>query len=143
MKLVFYSSSIIYSECVLVALGIRQAMRVLVSCRLWPVRLWQYFTTLSHERHGFRKKKKKFIEHKTFISTLCTTFETFLILRRNERDMIRRHYVLVFMSSTCYSRQLLMRRAFLSTNFRKKKKKKKNEISNFLRTDGQTRRSRT
>jgi len=45
------------------------------------------FSTLSHKWHGFRKKK--------FINVKCVSrffsvnfFETFLILRRNERDII-------------------------------------------------------
>ena len=63
--------SIIYSECVLVALGIRHATRVLVSRHLWSVRLWQYFPTLSYERYDFRKQ---IIEHKIFVLTFSTTF---------------------------------------------------------------------
>ena len=48
---------ITFSECVFVAVGIQHAkcMRDFVSCGLPAL---QYFSTLSHKRHNFRKKKK-------------------------------------------------------------------------------------
>ena len=47
----------------------------------------QYFSTLSHKRHSFRKNV---IGHKTCVLIfLQLSSETFLILRRNERDMIK------------------------------------------------------
>jgi hypothetical protein len=43
----------------------------------------QYFSTLSHKRHNFRKKKV--IEHKMCVLIFSTNLsETFFILRRNE-----------------------------------------------------------
>jgi hypothetical protein len=46
-----------------------------------------YFSTLSHKRHDFRKNG---IEHKMcFDFSLRFSSETFLILRRPERDMIQ------------------------------------------------------
>jgi len=43
---------------------------------------------LSLKRHDFRKKKA--VEHKICVLICCTNLsETFLILRRNERDMIK------------------------------------------------------
>jgi len=49
----------------------------------------QYFSTLSHKRCDFRKKKKV-TEYKTCVwFSLQLLSETFLILRRNERDMIK------------------------------------------------------
>jgi hypothetical protein len=46
----------------------------------------QYFSTLSSRRHDF---PKKVTEHKLCILIFSTTFvETFLIVRRTERDMI-------------------------------------------------------
>ena len=48
----------------------------------------QYFSTLSHKRHDFRKKKKV-IEHKMRVFFFVQSFsEDFLILRRIERDII-------------------------------------------------------
>ena len=51
----------------------------------------QYFSSLFHTRHDFRKK--------TLLNTKCVFWfslqllsETFLILRRNERDMVKKFY---------------------------------------------------
>ena len=80
--------SITYSEFVLITLGIQHAMRmrdIILSSVACPV--VHYFSTLSHTRHGF--EKKKVIEHTVCVSIFCTTLsETFLILRRIERDVI-------------------------------------------------------
>jgi hypothetical protein len=81
--------SITYSECVFVDLGIQQAicMRHTVIC---GVPTLQYFSTLSHKRHDFRKT---ITEHKMCVLIFCITFfETFLILRRNERDIMKNVY---------------------------------------------------
>jgi len=44
-----------------------------------------HFPTLSHKQHDFRNKM---IEHKTYLSISSTNMaETFLILRRTERDI--------------------------------------------------------
>jgi hypothetical protein len=46
-----------------------------------------YFPTLSHKEHDFLIKV---IEHKMCVLIFCTTFvQTFLIVRRNKRDMIK------------------------------------------------------
>jgi hypothetical protein len=48
----------------------------------------QYFGTLSHKQHDFRKKKV--IDHEMCVLIFSTTLsETFLILRRTERDMTK------------------------------------------------------
>ena len=48
----------------------------------------QYFSTLSHKRHDFRKKNG--IELKMCVLIFSTNLsETFLILRRTERHMIK------------------------------------------------------
>jgi hypothetical protein len=49
----------------------------------------QHFSTLSHKRRDFQKKKK-FIEHKMCVFSLHLLSETFLILRRTEGDMIKK-----------------------------------------------------
>ena len=60
-------------------------MRYIISCSLL------YFSALSHKRNYFRKKKVT--EHKMCVLIFCTTLsETFLILRRGERDMIKNVY---------------------------------------------------
>jgi hypothetical protein len=51
-----------------------------------------YFSTFSHKRHDFRKKKV--IEHKMWVLIFSTGIsETVLILRKNERDMIKKIYI--------------------------------------------------
>jgi len=63
------------------ALFIQHIISLSVACLDLP-----YFSTFSHKLHGLRKKV---IEHKTCILIFCTKLcETFLILRRNERDII-------------------------------------------------------
>jgi len=73
---------------VFVALAIQHALRmrriVLPSVTCPAV---QYFSTLFHTRHDFRKKK--LLNPKcVFLCPLQLLSETFLILTRTERDMI-------------------------------------------------------
>ena len=50
----------------------------------------QYFSTLSHKQHNFRKEV---IEHETRVSISCTVLSgKFLIVRGTERDMIKGVY---------------------------------------------------
>jgi hypothetical protein len=50
----------------------------------------QYISTLSHKRHDFCKNVT---EHKMCVLITSTTLsETFLILRRTERDMVKNVY---------------------------------------------------
>ena len=56
----------------------------------------QYFSTSSHKRHDFRKKKKN-MEYEVCVLIFCTTLtETFLILRR-----ILRHIFINVQRSSC------------------------------------------
>ena len=65
--------SITYSECVSVTSDIQHAMRMhpiispYVACLVLP----HFFSTLSHKRYDFRKKK--FTEHKIFVLSFYTT----------------------------------------------------------------------
>jgi hypothetical protein len=71
-------------ECVFVAVRIQHAM---------PCPALQYFSTFSHTRHDFPKKKKKIIEHKMCVFNFSSKFsETFLTLRITEPDMIKNVY---------------------------------------------------
>ena len=78
---------------------------------LWPVRLHRIFSTLSHKLQGFRKRV---IEHEMCVWIFSIVLsETFLILRRTERDIITN-------IGTCSSKvtvilcQILKRNLFLN-----------------------------
>jgi hypothetical protein len=79
---------ITYYECVYVALVTQQAkrMRLLillsVACLALP-----YFFTLSHKRHNFLKKKT-LLNKKCVLIFSTNLSQTFLILRRIQRDII-------------------------------------------------------
>jgi hypothetical protein len=79
--------SITYSKCVSVALVIQYAKHTRrvtlpsVACPALP-----HFPTLSHKRHDFWKKQKLLNKKCLSLLYLQMLFETFIILRRNERD---------------------------------------------------------
>jgi len=83
---------ITYFEGVLVAFGIQHAMCM---CRIIIVACpdVQYFSTLSHKWHNYKKKKKKKVLTMKYVVWFSLHFsETFLILRRNEQDMNKNVY---------------------------------------------------
>ena len=85
--------SITYFECVWIQHAMRMR-RVVLSSMACPA--VQYFSTLSHKRQDFRRKKK-FTEHIMYVLISSRILsETFLILRRTELDMIKK-YMLFFM----------------------------------------------
>jgi hypothetical protein len=62
-----------------------QSVCVLMSSVTSPA--LQYFSTFSHKRHKFSKKKNT--EHKMCVLIFSTTLsKMFLILRRTERDIV-------------------------------------------------------
>ena len=74
-------------ECVSVALGIQYATPY---CHLWPTRLYKFFP---HYLTNGTIFAKKVTEHKMCVLIFCTNLsETFPILSRTERDMIRNVY---------------------------------------------------
>jgi len=84
--------SITHCECVFVALVIQHEMRMLqlpsVACPAL-----QYFPTLSHKRHDFRKKKN--VTERKMCDLIFSTilFQTFHIVRRNEQGKIKKIYI--------------------------------------------------
>jgi hypothetical protein len=81
--------SLTYSECVFVALVIQLAerMRHVFICSL--SRCSKNFHNISRTA-GFSKKKSYWIQNLCFLFPLQLSPETFLIVRRNERDMIKK-----------------------------------------------------
>jgi len=76
----------------------------------------QNVSTLSHRRHNFRKKKLLSIKC-VFRLSLQRSSETFLILKRNERDMTKAVYRSARKVPIILARS--QRNLILSTDFRK------------------------
>jgi hypothetical protein len=94
------AESITYFECVFVALIIQRAKRmhhtVIVAC---PALL--HFSTLSHKRQYFRKKKKDNEMKCMLWFSLQLLSENFLIIRRIERYVIEHLYWLSCKVTSC------------------------------------------
>jgi len=64
-------------------------------CHLWPAPLYNIFPHYLQTDMIFERKKKKTLLNTKFVFWFCLQFflsETFLIIRRNERDMIKKLY---------------------------------------------------
>jgi len=75
----------------------------------------QYFSTLSHERHDFRGGG--IFEHKMNAFIFPTTFSC--IAFHSKKNRVRYYHNYVFVSSTGYCCQILMKLEFFSTKFPK------------------------
>jgi hypothetical protein len=80
--------TISHSECLFVALSIQHAMRMR-HIVIWPFRLYNICLPYPINGKIFEKKKTFFNIKRTFWPSLQIFLEIFLILRRNDRDMIR------------------------------------------------------
>jgi hypothetical protein len=108
--------SITYSDCLFVALGMQHAMRMrhTVICGFSGSTI---FFQIFHKRHDFRKNRIV-IEQKVCVFSLQRLSETFLILRRNERDMIKKLCIDLYVKYR-YSSPILMDLYFSRQIFRK------------------------
>jgi hypothetical protein len=79
-----------YSDCVSLALGLRHVMRMRHIAIFGLPGSTLFFHIISQTA---RLSKEKFVEHEMYFEFLYEFFcETFLILRKTERDMIKHVY---------------------------------------------------
>ena len=132
--------SVINSQSVLVALFIKHVklMRLLILSPMACLAL-RYFSTLSHKRRDFWKKK--FLGHKTCVFIFPTILsKTFLIIRIIERDIINLCWsssnvtVATYVLNECWIFSKEFRRIH---NFQCPWKSVQWEPSSSMRTDGQ------
>jgi hypothetical protein len=101
---------ITYSECVCVYVCVALVIRHAMYCHLWPVRLYRIF------RHSVTNDAIFIIARKMCFGFLWN----FWNFSRSEKNWARYHKCIsVFMQSTRYSCQILMKLEFFSTDFRK------------------------
>jgi hypothetical protein len=111
------AASITYSDCISVALGIQNAMRmrrVLSSCVSCSA--VQYFSTLSHKRNDFGKKKVT--ERKIYVLIFSTTL-FWNIPHSKNWAIYDQQCILIFMQSASYSCNILMKLEFSQQIFEK------------------------
>ena len=128
-----------YSECVFVALGNQHAMRVryIVICSLSGSTI--FFSTLLNQRQNFRKKKLLDIKY-VFWFSLQLFAETLLIIKRNERDIIKKyisvhikyHFSCQILMKPEFSRQILEKYSIINL------KSRPVEPSYSMQIDGRT-----
>jgi hypothetical protein len=80
----------------------------------WPT--LQHFSTLSHKRHDFRRKVT---EHKICVSSFSTTFVWNIFHSKKNWARYDQKCILVFMWSTVYFYQILIKREFSGRIFEK------------------------
>jgi hypothetical protein len=99
--------SITQPVCACVALGIQHAMRMRHIVHLWPSPLYNISPHYLINGTIFEKKKRSPNTKCVFLFSLQILSETFLILRRNEQDMIESVYW-----SSSYSCPILIKLEF-------------------------------
>ena len=107
---------------------------------IWPVRLYHIFSTLSHKRHEFQNTKVT--AYKMYVLIFCTPLsDTFLIVRRTERDVIKEMYIGLHVKYRC-SFQGLMKMDFFNSFSKNTQYQISLSVqwdpSCSVRTDGQT-----
>ena len=81
---------------------------------LWPVRLWNIFSTLSHKRHDFREKV---IEHIMCVLIFSTNLIWSISHYNKNYAMYHHKYTQVFMQSARYACHVLMKLQFSRQDF--------------------------
>jgi hypothetical protein len=111
--------SIIEPACALVALGFQRAMRM--GCIILPsvgCPALQYFSTLSHKRHDFRKKEIV-SGNKIYSLNFYITFVWNIFHSKKNWAGYDQKCIFILRESTRYSCPILMKLEFFSTDFRK------------------------
>jgi len=131
------SVTITYSECVFVALGIHNAMRMrhIVICGVSGCN----FSILSHKRHNFWKNKSLNIKLLLWFSAQILS-ETFFILRRNDQKCVcvSSHYFCPILTSLEFSQNFFEK--YSNVTYLKNPSSGSRAVS-CGQTDGQTWRS--